>query len=59
MLQLAVLHLLAAVQRDRLAVLAHPHQVVAEVGLEALLPEVQADQRPADVVRDDACRPTQ
>jgi hypothetical protein len=52
--ELALLDRLAAVERDRLAVLAHPHQVVAEVGLALLLREVQADQRPTDVVRQHA-----
>ena len=45
-----VLHLLgfAAVQRHAFAVLAQPHQREAVVRLEALLVEVQPDQRPAD-----------
>ena len=36
---------LAAVERHAFAVLAQPHQRKAEVGLEALLVEVEADQR--------------
>ena len=35
-------------QRDLLGVLAHAHEVEAEVGLIALLEEIQRDQRPAD-----------
>jgi len=50
--ELAALDLLAMVERDGFAVLAHAHQVVPEVGLEALLPEVQPDQRTADEMGD-------
>ena len=45
---------LATIERDRLAVLAHTHQAVAKIGLAPLLPEVQPDQRTADVMRNDA-----
>ena len=41
---------LAAVERDALGVLAHAHQREAEVGLVALLLEVERDQPPADEV---------
>ena len=39
---------LAVEQRDLLGVLAHAHEIEAEVGLVALLLEVERDQRPAD-----------
>ncbi len=39
---------LAVQQRDLLGILAHAHQAEAEIGLEALLLEVQRDQRAAD-----------
>ena len=42
---------LAAKQRDLLGILARAHEVEAEVGLEALLLEIQPDQRPADPMR--------
>ena len=51
--QAAELLALAAVQRHALAVLAQAHQRKAEIGLEALLVEVEADQRPADEVGED------
>ena len=38
-------------QRDLLGILAHPDEVEAEVGLEALLREIEMDQRRADPVR--------
>ena len=41
----------ATVQRNRFAVLAHAHQVVAEIGLAPLLPEIQPDQDAANIVR--------
>ena len=42
---------LAVEQRDLLGVLAHPHQVEAEIGLAALLLEIETDQRVADPMR--------
>ena len=39
---------LAVEQRDLLGILAHAHQIEPEVGLEALLLEIEPDQRPAD-----------
>ena len=54
--QLAFFDRFAAVQRNRLAVLPHPHQVVPKVGLHPLLSKVQANQRAANVVRDDAAK---
>ena len=50
------LNRLAGIERNRFAVLAHPHQVMAEVGLVALLHEVQGDLRPADVMGDDTAQ---
>jgi hypothetical protein len=44
------LGLLAGEQRDLLRVLPDPHQVEAEIGLVALLVEVELDQGPADQV---------
>ena len=38
----------AVIQRHALGIFTHAHQVETKVGLELLLPEVQADQRPAD-----------
>ena len=42
---------LALQQRDLLGVFAHPHQVEAEIGLVALLIEIEPDQRRADPLR--------
>ena len=42
----------AGEQRDLLRIFAHPHQIEAEVGLVALLVEVELDQRPADPMRE-------
>ncbi len=42
------LALLAAVEGDAFGVLAQPHQAEAQIGLEALLVEIQRDQRPAE-----------
>ena len=42
--------LLAAVERHTFGVLAEPDQVEPEVGLEALLVEVQPDERSAEPV---------
>ena len=50
--QVRALDLLALVQRDGLAVFAHPHHVMAEVRLKPLLPEIQRDLRSPDVMRD-------
>ena len=47
----------AAVQGNRFAVLAHPHQVVAEVSLQPLLLEVERNLRAADVMRQHAAYP--
>ena len=43
---------LAAVERDAFTVLAQPHQREAEIRLEALLVEIERDQRLADHVRE-------
>ena len=40
--------MLAVEQRDLLGVLAHAHQIEAEIGFVALLLEIERDQRPAD-----------
>ena len=53
-IKLGALHRLAFVQCDGLAVFAHPNHVVAKVGFEPLLLEVELDQRAANVVADDA-----
>ena len=50
--QARLFHCLAFVQRNRLGVFAHPHQVVAKFGFEFLLLVVQLDQGPPDEVRD-------
>ena len=52
--KLLLFHPLAAVQGDGLAVFAHPHQVVAEVGLQPLLLVVQRNLRFAHEVGDQA-----
>ena len=52
--ELPALHAFAAVQRDGLAVLAHPHHVMAEIGFQHLLLEVELHLWPADPVRDGA-----
>ncbi len=36
---------LAAQQRDLFGVLAHPNQIETKIRLEALLPEIEIDQR--------------
>ena len=38
----------AVQQRDLFGILAHPHEIESEVGLVALLVEIESDQRPAD-----------
>ena len=43
---------LAVEQRDLLGILAHPHQIEAEIGFVALLLEIKRDQRPADQMRE-------
>ena len=48
--QLLALVALAAQEGDLLGLLPHPNEVEAEVRFESLLPEVEADQRPADQV---------
>ena len=50
--QAVMLRLLAVEQGDLLGILAHPHQIEAEVGLVALLLEIQRDQRAADQMRE-------
>ena len=42
----------AAIERDALGLLAKTHETEAEIRLDRLLPVVEADQRPADQVRD-------
>ena len=46
--QLGTLNALAAIKGNRLGVVAHAHQVVAKVGLQALLVEVELALRPAN-----------
>jgi hypothetical protein len=53
-LQGLVFKLGTTVHGDGFAVLAHPHQVVAEVGFQPLLLKIQCDLRAADVVREHA-----
>ncbi len=50
--QAPLLGRLAVEQRDLLGILAHAHEVEAEVRLVALLIEVEPDQRPPDQMRD-------
>ena len=38
-------------ERDLFGVFAHPNQVEAKIGLEALLPEIKIDQRRSDPLR--------
>ena len=46
-----------AVQRgDLLGIFARAHQIETKIGLEALLPEIERDQRPADQMRERRCR---
>jgi hypothetical protein len=50
--QAAVLRILAGEQCDLLGILAHPNEVEAEIGLVALLEEVESDQGPPDEMRE-------
>ena len=52
--EIGELERLALVERDAFAVLAQAHERIAVVGLVALLVEVEADQRAADAVREQA-----
>ena len=51
-----MLERLSAVERHLLGVLAQPDEPEAEVGLGALLPCVQTDERAADAVGEERCR---